>query len=358
LFVALVLFVLLVPFVFAVIPYATKTWKENFGNVVSGIEAQMEFPFIDVGIWEIDFIMKSRVSDKNIKNVLINVTKTTLPSGYMPVPGKIYTVWVINWSVVSPADFEAVTISYRVPWSWITQNNLTVDNISLYRYNSPTEIEELETIYKSNYSTTSLGTFATMESVGTNLSVFVIGQSGQTLEVTSEAPAANVTTETNQTPTNVTTPACVEKWTCGNWTACDKGGQSRTCTDENNCDTTIQKPAITQSCEVVPAEPATNETASGEGKPPAEKKPFFAGLMDKPMTRTTVYIVGGVVVLAVLILLGSFIWRKVSGWREHRALGHEFDRRVEDMWERKKKEEETSKSSEGRNLPGMPPKKE
>lgn len=41
---------------------------------------------------------------------------------------------------------------------------------------------------------------------------------------------------------------CTENWSCGNWSSCLNGQQTRTCTDANSCGTTTKKPATTQSC--------------------------------------------------------------------------------------------------------------
>lgn len=41
---------------------------------------------------------------------------------------------------------------------------------------------------------------------------------------------------------------CTESWTCGAWSACLSGSQSRTCTDANNCGTTANRPPLTQTC--------------------------------------------------------------------------------------------------------------
>ena len=42
--------------------------------------------------------------------------------------------------------------------------------------------------------------------------------------------------------------ACSENWSCGSWSTCSNSLQTRTCTDANNCGTTTQKPAVSQSC--------------------------------------------------------------------------------------------------------------
>lgn len=43
---------------------------------------------------------------------------------------------------------------------------------------------------------------------------------------------------------------CIENWKCTEWTECLDGKQTRTCTDENNCDSTKNKPIESQECEI------------------------------------------------------------------------------------------------------------
>lgn len=42
--------------------------------------------------------------------------------------------------------------------------------------------------------------------------------------------------------------ACSENWTCAGWGACLNNVQTRTCTDQNSCGTTSNRPALSQSC--------------------------------------------------------------------------------------------------------------
>lgn len=63
-------------------------------------------------------------------------------------------------------------------------------------------------------------------------------------------------------------PPCVESWSCGAWSSCTNNSQSRTCTDANNCGTTANRPALTQSCDstaptVAVTAPANGATFSG-----------------------------------------------------------------------------------------------
>lgn len=41
---------------------------------------------------------------------------------------------------------------------------------------------------------------------------------------------------------------CAENWSCGSWSACSDGNQTRTCTDANSCGTVANKPAVSQRC--------------------------------------------------------------------------------------------------------------
>jgi hypothetical protein len=57
-------------------------------------------------------------------------------------------------------------------------------------------------------------------------------------------------------PLECTPPAengvtCTENWSCNDWSSCEAGKQTRTCTDLNNCGTMVNKPAEEQSCEVL-----------------------------------------------------------------------------------------------------------
>jgi hypothetical protein len=45
---------------------------------------------------------------------------------------------------------------------------------------------------------------------------------------------------------------CVEHWGCSAWSSCSNNQQTRSCTDSSNCGTTVNKPAIVQSCTVTP----------------------------------------------------------------------------------------------------------
>ena len=77
---------------------------------------------------------------------------------------------------------------------------------------------------------------------------------------------------------------CEENWTCGNWSACVDGNMTRTCVDENDCGTEIDKPAEVEACETV--SPIT-------------------GLLSF-LTTPTAY---GILIIAVLFLM-LFLWKR------------------------------------------------
>ncbi len=45
--------------------------------------------------------------------------------------------------------------------------------------------------------------------------------------------------------------SCVPMWTCGDWSACTKSQQTRTCTDSNKCGVKDNEPPLKQSCALV-----------------------------------------------------------------------------------------------------------
>lgn len=68
-----------------------------------------------------------------------------------------------------------------------------------------------------------------------------------------------VTTTTITEEATTTVETCQEKWTCTDWSGCSDGGQTRTCTDENDCGTDLYKPFESQPCSTVGEE----ETPTG-----------------------------------------------------------------------------------------------
>jgi len=104
-----------------------------------------------------------------------------------------------------------------------------------------------------------------------------------------------VTTQTNQTTTQTTQQqGCQEKWVCSDWSTCENGIQTRTCTDSSNCGTRNNEPFNSQPC-------------SAEERKEAEQKAqipsitaFFLGLTTFEWATA---IVAGIIIAIVIIFL-------------------------------------------------------
>ncbi|MFP4400437.1 MAG: hypothetical protein ACLFPQ_01020, partial [Candidatus Woesearchaeota archaeon] len=61
------------------------------------------------------------------------------------------------------------------------------------------------------------------------------------------------------------TITCKESWTCGEWSSCSGGTQTRTCTDSNSCGTTLTRPQLSQSCTVDTDDGGSSPSGSSPG---------------------------------------------------------------------------------------------
>lgn len=57
---------------------------------------------------------------------------------------------------------------------------------------------------------------------------------------------------------------CIHQWSCGDWSTCQNSGQTRTCTDSNNCGTIVNKPPTQQVCTVNIDEPTSTPDSCQE----------------------------------------------------------------------------------------------
>ena len=100
---------------------------------------------------------------------------------------------------------------------------------------------------------------------------------------------------TNQT-TTTTTITCQERWVCTEWSECKDGIQTRTCTDENNCGTDLNKPLESQPC-------STSTTKVGNQPTTLPITGFFSALAGNPL-----YYIGILVLVVIIVVL--FMKRK------------------------------------------------
>ena len=119
---------------------------------------------------------------------------------------------------------------------------------------------------------------------------------------------------------------CTPNWTCNSWSSCTNGLQTTTCTDSNNCNSTLGKPSESQTCACTPqwscsnwtpAECPKNETQTrictdinncntNQGKN-SEKQ--FCAYVSKVNSKLILILVG----IAVLLILGIIIYFVMKG---------------------------------------------
>lgn len=104
-----------------------------------------------------------------------------------------------------------------------------------------------------------------------------------------------VTTTTITEEMTTTVETCQEKWTCIEWSECEEGVQTRTCTDENECGTDLYKPFESQPCATRKAEEGSLEKIISP----------ITGLF----TSATMPIIIGLVI--VIIILVVYVLRKI-----------------------------------------------
>lgn len=67
-------------------------------------------------------------------------------------------------------------------------------------------------------------------------------------EVPNWSPLSNVASASTAT----TSAACTPRWTCTDWSSCQDGRRTRRCVDNNNCNTTVDKPVEEERCTAPP----------------------------------------------------------------------------------------------------------
>jgi hypothetical protein len=105
---------------------------------------------------------------------------------------------------------------------------------------------------------------------------------------------------TNGTGQTGGTQQCQERWTCTDWSACENGEQTRTCTEINNCGTDLYRPFESQPCTKQQTEEVSKSQTGGLG-PTA----FFLALSTTEWAAT-------LVVAIVIVLIIIFFLRRRS----------------------------------------------
>jgi PGF-pre-PGF domain-containing protein len=200
----------------------------------------------------------------SVNNIKIVITKLpNLPATVThSIEGKVYHYIEISRTNITDSDVKKINIKFAVNKTWLTNNNIDVSNITLYRL-ANNKWNELTTTFLSQDSSETL-----YQSESPGMSYFLIGTRNGEQAAPPEAPTGAAVT-------------CTESWQCTDWSACANSKQTRTCTDANSCGTTAGKPSESQSCNIGQQE-------------------FKVG------STWILYSVAGVIVIVILILLFAF----------------------------------------------------
>jgi len=101
-------------------------------------------------------------------------------------------------------------------------------------------------------------------------------------------------------PTNTSNITCTENWTCEDWSECKNSQQTRACSDDNYCNTTINMPITIQVCD------SGNETPQNQTADPDNGGGFsFIGLINfiKKYLFVFILIVGIIITILTIILV-------------------------------------------------------
>lgn len=105
---------------------------------------------------------------------------------------------------------------------------------------------------------------------------------------------------------------CIEDWVCGEWGLCLEGGiQTRTCTDENLCDTDEDKPEDTQSCEYIAPESGEEDNITEELQEVVQQEEAKQGFFARMGNRIK-GLFNGVIPTGGVVKVGNI---NTSSWR-------------------------------------------
>jgi len=198
-------------------------------------------------------------------NIITNMTFNG--SSYPTTASFVYNgnIQVNSANAISSLGFYNVSKYLNVTnqsAAWVLLNISYSDTIhehdlKMYKYNGASWILANATSPLNGVDTANKVVYANI----TSFSVFAPLAAAVTPPITSAGGGArhritNVTNVTLPAPT----PVCQENWQCIEFSECVNGSQTRTCSDLNDCGTTAQKPALTQSCEA----PAPSKAPSKE----------------------------------------------------------------------------------------------
>ncbi|MFH1257040.1 MAG: fibronectin type III domain-containing protein [Candidatus Diapherotrites archaeon] len=136
---------------------------------------------------------------------------------------------------LTPANLFATAISSsQVNLSW----SASTDNVGVTGY----RLERCTGASCSNFSQIASPTGTTYNNTGLSASTTYRYRIRAADAAGNLSPYSSIASATTQAT------SCTENWSCTAWSECTNNQQARTCTDANDCGTTVNKPAETQSC--------------------------------------------------------------------------------------------------------------
>ena len=202
------------------------SWSNSSGLIFNGttgdfwVNASMNH----TGVFNVTVITLDTSSNTNSTNLTVTISDTTAP--------------LIDFISPTPANNSNLNQSY-IPVNVTASDNVEVSNVSVALYDHSGAVinvsNSTSSLFFVNFTGLSNGNYsisATANDTSGNLNHTEIRYIILNLTNVSTAPVVS----------------CTENWTCGDWSACNNGTQTRVCTDQNSCNTTINEPALSQSC--------------------------------------------------------------------------------------------------------------
>ncbi len=165
----------------------TKLWD----SISAGTSTMFSIDSTGIAFTEVSFSVGQAVSGSSSMKVSSLVGKPSTANS--DAPGKIFSYIEVT-KTVSDSNIASASIKFRVPKTWLSQNNVDKGTVSLYRFNSNAWSKLITSILKedSNYVYFTSGTpgFSTFAIAGIQTAAAPAAQAPPAQETTPSAPAA------------------------------------------------------------------------------------------------------------------------------------------------------------------------
>lgn len=166
----------------------------QWDSIAAGSTATLTINNAQIAVTGVTINMANTVSNADITVESLNSNPYTDPAS-----DKVYQYLNLKKGNIADSDASKITITFKVPKSWLTSNGVSEDDIVLYRYNDG-QWNEIPTT-----KTGTDGDYVTYESTTPGFSVFAIGVKGGAAPA--EAQPTPEPTPTTPEPTTTTPSA-------------------------------------------------------------------------------------------------------------------------------------------------------